>query len=72
VKLVKNMAEEGRVAVRNVRRDARKQLETAEKDGEVSADELDRAEKELDKITHDHVEHIDKAVQRKEQELLEV
>jgi ribosome recycling factor len=66
------MAEEGRVAVRNVRRDARKQLETAEKDGEVSADELDRAEKELDKITHDHVEHIDKAVQRKEQELLEV
>jgi ribosome recycling factor len=72
VKLVKNMAEDGRVAVRNVRRDARKQLETAEKAGEVSADELDRAEKELDKITHDHVEHIDKAVQRKEQELLEV
>jgi ribosome recycling factor len=55
-----------------VRRDARKQLETAEKAGEVSADELERAEKELDKITHDHVEHIDKAVQRKEQELLEV
>ena len=72
VELVKNMAEDGRVAVRNVRRDARKQLETAEKAGEVSADELDRAEKELDKITHDHVEHIDKAVQRKEQELLEV
>jgi ribosome recycling factor len=72
VKLVKNMAEEGRVAVRNVRRDARKQLETAEKDGEVSADELERAEKELDKITHDHVDHIDKSVQRKEQELLEV
>jgi ribosome recycling factor len=66
------MAEEGRVAVRNVRRDARKQLETAEKDGEVSADELERAEKELDKITHDHVDHIDKSVQRKEQELLEV
>ena len=72
VKLVKNMAEDGRVAVRNVRRDARKQLETAEKAGEVSADELERAEKELDQITHDHVEHIDKAVQRKEQELLEV
>jgi len=72
VKLVKNMAEDGRVAVRNVRRDARKQLETAEKAGDISADELERAEKELDKITHDHVEHIDKAVQRKEQELLEV
>ena len=72
VKLVKNMAEEGRVAVRNVRRDARKQLETFEKSGDISADDLERAEKELEKITHDHVEHIDRAVQRKEQELLEV
>jgi len=72
VKLVKNMAEDGRIAVRNVRRDARKQLETAEKEGEISADELERAEKELEKITHDHIETIDQAVNRKEQELLEV
>jgi ribosome recycling factor len=72
VKLIKNMAEDGRIAVRNVRRDARKSLETAEKAGEVSSDDIERAEKELDKITHDHVEHIDRAVQRKEQELLEV
>ena len=72
VKVVKNMAEEGRVAVRNIRRDVRKTLETAEKNGEVSKDELDRAEKELEKVTHDHVEHIDKALARKEQELLEV
>lgn len=72
VKLVKNMAEDGRIAVRNVRRDARKQLETSEKDGEISADELERAEKELEKITHDHIEKIDQAVNRKEQELLEV
>lgn len=72
VKLVKNMAEDGRVAVRNVRRDARKSLETAEKAGEISADELERAEKELEKITHDHIEHIDKAVAKKEHELLEV
>lgn len=72
VKLVKNMAEDGRIAVRNVRRDGRKQLETAEKDGEISADELERAEKELEKITHDHIEKIDQAVNRKEQELLEV
>ena len=56
VKVVKHMAEDGRVAVRNVRRDARKHLEAAEKDGEISADELDRAEKELEKITHEHVE----------------
>lgn len=72
VKLVKNMAEESRVAVRNVRRDSRKQLESVEKAGDISADELERAEKELDKITHDHVESIDKAVQKKEHELLEV
>jgi ribosome recycling factor len=72
VKVVKHMAEDGRVAVRNIRRDARKQLETAEKASEISADELERAEKEMDKITHDHVELIDRALGRKEQELLEV
>ena len=62
VKVVKHMAEEGRVAVRNIRRDARKHLEALEKDGEISADELDRAEKELEKLTHEHVEEIDKAL----------
>ena len=72
VKVVKHMAEEGRVAVRNIRRDARKHLEAAEKAGAISADELERAEKEMEKITHDHVDHIDKALGRKEQELLEV
>ena len=72
VKIVKHMAEDGRVAVRNLRRDARKHLESAEKAGDISADDLERAEKELEKITHDHVEQIDKALGRKEQELLEV
>ena len=72
VKLVKHMAEDGRVAVRNIRRDARKHLEAAEKVAAISADELERAEKELEKITHDHVDHIDRAFGRKEQELLEV
>lgn len=72
VKVVKNMAEEGRVAVRNLRREARKTLEHAEKQGEISADELDRAEKELEKITHDHTDKIDEALHRKEAELLEV
>jgi ribosome recycling factor len=72
VKIVKNMAEDGRIAVRNLRRDARKHLEAAEKASEISADQLERAEKELDKLTHDTIEHIDKALARKEQELLEV
>ncbi|MEY2399918.1 MAG: ribosome recycling factor [Ilumatobacteraceae bacterium] len=72
VKVVKNMAEEGRVAVRNIRRDARKHLDAAEKAAQISANELERAEKEIERITHEHVEMIDKAFGRKEQELLEV
>ena len=72
VKVVKSMAEEGRVSMRNVRRDARKVLESAEKDSKISKDDLERAEKELEKITHDYVEQVDKAFSRKEQELLEV
>ena len=72
VKVVKAMAEEGRIAVRNVRREVRKNLETAEKDHDISKDELERAEKELEKLTHDQIELIDKAFTRKEHELLEV
>jgi ribosome recycling factor len=72
VKIVKNMAEDGRVAVRNIRRDARKHLDSAEKAAEISANELERAEKDIERITHEHVEMIDKAFGRKEQELLEV
>jgi len=72
VKVVRGMAEEGRIAVRGARRDARKAMELAERDGEISADELERAEKELEKITHEHVEHVDAALGRKEHELLEV
>jgi len=72
VKVVKNMAEDGRIALRNVRRDARKVLETSEKAGDISKDDLERAEKELEKMTHGSVEQIDKAFTRKEQELLEV
>jgi ribosome recycling factor len=72
VKIVKNMAEDGRVAVRNTRRDARKHLDAAEKAAEISGNELERAEKEIERITHEHVELIDKAFSRKEQELLEV
>lgn len=72
VKVVKNMAEDGRIAIRNLRRDARKSMETAEKASEISADELERAEKELEKITAEHVERVDAALGRKEAELLEV
>jgi ribosome recycling factor len=72
VKVVKARAEEGRVAVRNVRRHARQELEHKERDGELSRDELDRIEKELEKITHDQVAEIDRMLEHKEHELLEV
>ncbi|MCU1484594.1 MAG: frr [Actinomycetia bacterium] len=70
VKMVKSMAEEGRVAVRNLRRAARHDLEAFEKDGDISADELERAEKELEKITATHVAGIETALEHKERELL--
>ena len=72
VRLVKKMAEDGRVAIRNIRRDARKELESAEKDNELSADELTRAEKDLDKLTHSSEANVDDALASKEDELLEV
>ena len=72
VKVVKHMAEDGRVSIRNLRRAARHDLEALEKGGDISADELTRAEKELDKLTHKHEAEIDAALAHKEQELLEV
>jgi ribosome recycling factor len=71
VKVVKHMAEEGRVAVRNLRRSARHDLEALEREGDVSADEVDRAAKELDRITASAVADIDSALEHKEHELLE-
>jgi ribosome recycling factor len=72
VKLVHKQAEEGRVAVRNLRRAARHDIEGFEKDGDVSSDEVERAEKDLDRVTHEFVAEIDRLVAHKEQELLEV
>lgn len=72
VKVVRHKAEEGRVAVRNLRRASRHELEALEKDGSLSGDELDRVEKELEKITHQQVAAIDELLAHKERELLEV
>jgi ribosome recycling factor len=72
VKVVKHKAEEARVAIRNLRRAARHDLEALERDGDISSDELDRAEKEMEKLTAEHVAEIDRLVQHKEAELLEV
>jgi ribosome recycling factor len=72
VKVVRNRAEEGRVAVRNARRHARHELEQLEKDGEISEDDLERAEKDLEKRTHEVVAEIDELLKHKEAELLTV
>jgi ribosome recycling factor len=72
VKVAHHKAEEGRVSVRNVRRSARKDLEALEKDGEISSDELERAEKDLERVTHEYVTEIDRVLQHKEEELLAV
>ena len=72
VRIVKQKAEDGRIQIRNQRRAARQELEALEKEGELSEDDLARAEKELDKVTHAREAEIDKALDQKEQELLEV
>ncbi len=69
VKVVKKQAEEARVAVRNVRRHIRQELE---RDGEISEDEVKSIEKEIEKLTHEVVAEIDTMVGHKEKELLEV
>jgi ribosome recycling factor len=72
VKVAKKQAEDAKVAVRNVRRHIRQDLEHDEREGELSRDELDRIEKELEKLTHDVVGEIDTMLGHKEKELLEV
>lgn len=70
IKVVKHMAEDGRVAVRNVRRHSKDDIEALE--GEVSEDDIRRAESRLQDITDEHVARIDELLERKETELLEV
>ena len=69
---MKKRAEEGRVAVRNVRRDARHELESLKKDGDISEDDLTRIEKDLEKHTHEVVAEVDELLAHKEKELLSV
>jgi ribosome recycling factor len=72
VKLARQMAEEGRVAVRNVRRDVMKHLEELVKNGDVGDDEERAAESRVQKLTDEHVHKIDDLLKRKEGEIMEV
>lgn len=72
VKLVKKHGEEGKVAVRNVRRDAIEHVKKAEKEEHVSEDDRKHAENEVQKYTDKHIKEIDTVLQMKEKEIMEV
>jgi len=72
VKGVKHPAEEGRVAVRNVRRDVMHDLKELVKNGDVGDDEERRAEDRVQKLTDEHVAKIEDLLKRKEAEIMEV
>ncbi len=72
VKMVRHIAEEGRVAIRNVRRDVMHDLRELKAEGEVGADEEHRAETELQKLTDARIAELDALLKGKEEEILEV
>lgn len=72
IKVAKSKAEDSRVSVRNLRRNAKQALDRAEKDSEITQDDNVGAEKRLDGLTKKHIESIDEMLKNKEAELLEV
>ncbi len=72
IRVARHKAEEGRVSIRNVRRHAKESLDRLVKDGDAGEDEVSRAEKDLEKLTHRYVEQVDETLKHKESELLEV
>ncbi len=72
VKLVKKFGEDAKVAIRNVRRDANDHLKKEQKDKKMSEDQLHDAEKEMQKLTDDHINLIDDTLKHKETEIMEV
>ena len=72
VKVVRRYAEDGKVAIRNVRRDVMRHLEELVRNGEVGDDEERRAENQVQKLTDEHTKQIDELLKRKEAEIMEV
>ena len=72
VKLVKKFGEESKVAIRNVRRDANDHLKREQKEKKMTEDQLHDAEKEMQKLTDDHIKLIDDTLKHKEKEIMEV
>ena len=72
VKVVRHLAEDGRVAIRNIRRELMHDLKELVREGEVGDDEERRAEERAQKLTDEHVKRIDELLKRKEEEIMEV
>jgi ribosome recycling factor len=72
IKVARHKAEDGRVAIRNIRRNTKDSLDKLVKTGEAGEDEVHRAERELDDLTHTYVGQVDELLKHKEAELLEV
>lgn len=72
IKVVRKMSEDGRVAIRHVRRDAMEALKKEEKDGGVTEDQVEHAEKEIQKLTDQYIAKIDQHLAHKEKEIMTV
>ncbi|RJQ27832.1 MAG: ribosome recycling factor [Peptococcaceae bacterium] len=72
MKLIKKKTEEGRVAIRNIRRDANDQLKVQQKEGKISEDELKRSQDEVQKLTDRYIKEIDNLLSIKEKEVMQV
>ena len=72
ISLTKSKAEDSKISMRNIRRSAKEAIEKLEKDGLAGKDDVARGEKELEKITADHVTQVDEMLKHKETELLEI
>ena len=72
VKLVKKVVEEGKVAIRNIRRDSNDAFKKAEKDKDISEDESRKGQERVQEITDDHIEKIEEMLKKKEQEIMEI
>lgn len=72
IKLIQKIAEESRVAIRNIRRDINDKVKKLEKDKKISEDEMYRTEEEIQKLTDNYIKQIDEGLKRKEQEISEI
>jgi ribosome recycling factor len=72
VQIARHKAEDGRVAIRNIRRHSKDALDKLAKNGDAGEDDVRRAERELDELTHTYVTQVDELLKHKEAELLEV